>query len=779
MNDIIGRDEHQLESNINAYNRQLLFGFSGIQYNEYGWFDIPMLLDREVIPICNGNEIRIGRGLNDKWSYGLSYSTGNAGGGFRDDIWGKIIDSKEECIVEALKEVKKLHLRQKQDKEKYGDSCGNYNKKKSEEAVEIVDKMLSELDTNNKINPNTMIKLKKTKTFSVSEQQETISIDGIDYPIANLLKSGIVNQTTVLVGYNDLWNEINVLDLGLDNSDLNAFKNYIEEFNITLVDLGIIKETKKDYSLKHQDFEDLEKQFPMFDYIQISKLSESLGEHSSIYMLKVELQQIANQNKTIAQWLQEKQELKQKTMENLEKKQRFENRSKQLIDLGFIADITKELLEFVGNGFIVSENSVDNDTDEEWNELIAKLSDFTTIPEIPNPIISSTIPSAEELIGKQVTLDESIKEVSEEIVNEVVKTADEFTQTTEVVTLESIGTLTPDKINDLRGLKESQEAIVIANPLVIVKDKKTLDLAKKQRAVLLKASTAIDGKDGIEANAKKYLNQFKKTIENFLSPLSKITRDAYDKQNAEIVKYEKAEELRILAEQQAKLKKIEERTNQLFAIPMTFNGSLYQIGTVYILPSQIELATDDEFSILVNQAKAVQAAIEQAKQATLQAESDKDRLIRELQDKLKAAGLLEEDNVVIPNPVLLEVNAPEVVNTAPQATPSQSTAPAQPQPAPTTPVQPQQVQKMRFKANEVFIESNSNNTVLQKFDTEHIDIIGLNPMPPAFIKCRSYYMYGNREVALKLHEIMSITDPTVKKSEKIIELISSILNQKM
>lgn len=34
-----------------------------------------------------------------------------------------------------------------------------------------------------------------------------------------------MNQTIVLLGYDDIWHEIDVLNLGGDNSDLTNFKN--------------------------------------------------------------------------------------------------------------------------------------------------------------------------------------------------------------------------------------------------------------------------------------------------------------------------------------------------------------------------------------------------------------------------------------------------------------------------------------------------------------------------------------------------------------------------
>jgi len=114
-------------------------------------------------------------------------------------------------------------------------------------------------------------KLSKPKSFSVSNETIEVNFKGTICECANLLKSGIVNQTIILIGYADKWNEINALDLGADNSDLESFKQFVEVMKLSLVDLGIIsEEIITDYSLKHQDFVDLEKEFPKHDYYKIS-----------------------------------------------------------------------------------------------------------------------------------------------------------------------------------------------------------------------------------------------------------------------------------------------------------------------------------------------------------------------------------------------------------------------------------------------------------------------------------------------------------------------------
>lgn len=499
------------------------------------------------------------------------------------------------------------------------------------------------------------------------------------------------------------------------------------------------KKPLRNYDVTHDDHVELSKKFPQFDYVKIGKLCAYYGDKSSVYILRQDLRICTERNLTIEQWIEQLDNVKKQSMEQIN---RSRDRIIQLGKLGFKQNAKKE---FEFNGFTVTQNSVDNDTDEVWNSFISM---------VPVP-------------ANQVNIDNVIQEVSAPTpANETLLA----TPVKKPVSLETIGNLTPDRITDLLGLNEQQHEIVKQNPLIIVTDKKTLETAKKQRAVLLKASTAIDGAQGIQATAKKYLNTFKSTLDNFLSSTAKITREAYDKQNAEIVKFENAEDLRIAEEQRLKVAKINERTSKLFAVPMVFNGTIYQIGTLYILPSQIENSTDAEFDALAAQAVAIKNALD----AAAEIEKSKDAVIKELQEKL--AQLTGQP--VTPAPVV-EVVEPTVSepsnvpsgNTAPSITDTATTSvpPVTPAPTETTP--------KRFKASTEYFIPTAENTILNRFDLDHIDLIQAEPMNPAFIKCRAYFVEGNRKVAEQLKLIMEDTDVTVKKSVRITELYNIILNQ--
>lgn len=108
-----GDTPRQLLMNKREYERHLLFGFTKKEFNEYGWLERPVFLEREEIqfPHQDGwavsNHITLGKGLNGKWTYGMSYSYSTGGAGYGLGVWGKIFDNRKDCLTAALNEMMK------------------------------------------------------------------------------------------------------------------------------------------------------------------------------------------------------------------------------------------------------------------------------------------------------------------------------------------------------------------------------------------------------------------------------------------------------------------------------------------------------------------------------------------------------------------------------------------------------------------------------------------------------------------------------------------------
>jgi len=547
-----------------------------------------------------------------------------------------------------------------------------------------------------------MPKLSKTKAFSVSSEIIEVDFQGQICEVANLLKSGILNQTIVLVSHNDKWHEINVLNLGGDDSNLQAFKKFIEDMKLSLVDLGITTETIKKTStvLTHDDFLMLSKKYTVADYIQISLLNDynvKSGGKSSIDTLSDDLKVITRDGITVGQYI-------------------FRRENDKL-----------ELLK-----------KSKNMKTEEIQELEILPSGETIIPveKIEVPVNNIEIHDAVILPAEAVNLP---------------KTENTSTPAKKPISIQVFETLTPERISELQGLNERQNEIVKQNPVITITDKASYELAKKTAATLLKASTAIDGSAGIEATATKYLNTFKNMLKTALGPIAKITRDPYDKQKEIISSWENAELLKQQALEREKLQRIKIRTDELFAVPFTFNGSIYSIGTVYCTPSQVETATDEDFLIIVNNGKAIKQALD----AEALIQSAKDQRIAELEAKLAKLEMLE--NMSNTDPEKVSPAIPTVNNTVPINNTVRSVTDIS-----NPDLKPNEVQKTVLVPT--YTLPAQDNILLNRLDLENVDHLE----KPAYIKCRGYYVRGLKDVANEIEFILNDATPNaVKKSERI------------
>jgi len=558
-----------------------------------------------------------------------------------------------------------------------------------------------------------MPKLSKTKSFTVSKETIEVDFKGAKRECANLLKSGITNQTIVLVAHENVWNEVNVLNLGGDDSNLQAFKNFIESMNLGLVDLGITTEKQQgNYELVHQDFMDLQEKFPDHDYIQISILNDynvKSGGKASKYEL-IEWLKVCQRDKISIKELIENREV--------EKQKNINEKLPEMSIENFDEPIELE----------VGEN----------NQTMIPV-ETVVIPEvIPEP---ATMPTT----------------------NVSVATNNVPAPTKKPISLQVFETLTPERISELQGLNERQIQIVKENPVVKITDKTSYEAAKKTAAILLKASTAIDGSTGIEATATKYLNTFKSMLKNALAPIALITRKPYDEQKTLISAWENAEELRIQAEQRAKLEKIKKRTDELFAVPFVFNGSVYSIGTVYVVGSQIENLSDEDFAIIVNNGKIIKQQLD----AEAEAQKGKDAEIAALKAQLAAFMALQNmSNTDTEQPATVSEN-------------SATGTPAQPATELKTDPTDQVANFMNPEHGTKPVASYNlpaeNNKLLNALDlknAEHLE-------KPAYIKCRGYYVQGLIDVANEIEFILNDATPNpVKKSERISNLCAILKNSK-
>jgi len=144
-----GDSPRQIIMNRRAYDRGQLFGFTGKHFSPYGWLQNSTFTEREEIRFIHKqgwaatNYLTIGQGKNGKWTYGVSYSTGAWGHCYGISVWGKVFDSRKECLKTALQEILDGH-REAAERLK-NDTCGNFNAQYSKEVTRQVKNLLDEL----------------------------------------------------------------------------------------------------------------------------------------------------------------------------------------------------------------------------------------------------------------------------------------------------------------------------------------------------------------------------------------------------------------------------------------------------------------------------------------------------------------------------------------------------------------------------------------------------------------------------------------------------------
>lgn len=145
-----GETPHKMMCNKRLLERGLLFGFTDFKFDDSGWAVEPELLEYQEIEFktqgekISSNSIDIGRGLNGKWTFGVSYCTGASGGCVSASIWSEIVEPKEEAILKGLNKLIETHNHQREMLYQK-DTCGNYNEKYSRSIVSIVKYMIEEI----------------------------------------------------------------------------------------------------------------------------------------------------------------------------------------------------------------------------------------------------------------------------------------------------------------------------------------------------------------------------------------------------------------------------------------------------------------------------------------------------------------------------------------------------------------------------------------------------------------------------------------------------------
>lgn len=515
-------------------------------------------------------------------------------------------------------------------------------------------------------------KLKKPRGYDVSEITK-VTFGTQERDCANLRKSAILVQTSIMVANNGEWHEIEIADLGLDSVHMPTFKHHIESNGLKLSDLGLAAEVP-DYELKHDDFMQLSESFPDYDYIQIAKLHEyekRNGLPNGVYHKKQTLAMLTKEKLSISDYITQCEERKHK----------------------IISDSR--------NAPVVCDEVVN--TEEPQQKIIA-----TTVP-VPDDAVSITM----------------------------------------------FENLSPAKITELSALRAEQEKIAKENPVIVITNKTTYEAAKKNKNILLSASTKIDGKNGIFANAKKLINTFKTAFDKEGEEIAKITRVPHDEQQKNIKTWED----RVLLQ-------VQNRTKELTSIPFVYNSESdnYSIGTLTVTQKDIETKNDVEWISLIGQAKALKNAMDSLKSQQDAIIESQAKQIAEMKAMLEK--LLPKEETATTEPAGQEIHSADIYAKESE-TPFESSVVQ----TPTT----QQIIDHQNAARNVqkpisgYVLASPENTLLNYFDLMHAEVLE----EPGFLLKREGYIQCQKDVAKELHRIFYEIDPAIQKSVEIKKLYES------
>ena len=118
-----GKSVRHIILNVRTYERGLIFGYIGKQFNEHGWIN-GMLPIIEEIKLDTFNTIHIGQSIDGTYTVTINWCTGTAGGGSHPSVWDAPVRDYKEAVRQGIR----LLEQQYNTAEHNSDSDrGNYN----------------------------------------------------------------------------------------------------------------------------------------------------------------------------------------------------------------------------------------------------------------------------------------------------------------------------------------------------------------------------------------------------------------------------------------------------------------------------------------------------------------------------------------------------------------------------------------------------------------------------------------------------------------------------
>jgi len=155
--------------------------------------------------------------------------------------------------------------------------------------------------------------------------------------------------------------------------------------------------------------------------------------------------------------------------------------------------------------------------------------------------------------------------------------------TKEILTLDD---LKATNLPELKGFKETQEALVKQYPFIEITDNASYEIAKKNRTTLLKGRTSLESQDKLIASK---LSNFRKDVKTIIDGLVAITLPHEEKQQAEVKRFEEIKEKERLEKERIENSRIKTIKDKIESIEtecyevvqkMTFQSIIIDCDTV-------------------------------------------------------------------------------------------------------------------------------------------------------------------------------------------------------
>lgn len=101
---------YKIIRNLKNYEYSMKFGFYEINLDDYGWLKNDFWTGKNEVVFKSkknaiSNKVKVAKGLNNVWTYALSYGSGYCGGGWSVNVYGERFKTHDEALIEGLKEL--------------------------------------------------------------------------------------------------------------------------------------------------------------------------------------------------------------------------------------------------------------------------------------------------------------------------------------------------------------------------------------------------------------------------------------------------------------------------------------------------------------------------------------------------------------------------------------------------------------------------------------------------------------------------------------------------